>query len=553
MGNAGVLAGTPYLAFYPAVVAVAGFCGMGPGLLATVGTLLCVDLVFDATPGWIDFRNLTVLGRAVIFLAGGIGISVVAGMQREGQARERKQAHDLAEVVRLLDLATVLVRGLDDRIRRWSTGCQRLYGFTAEKALGRNSHELLRTRFPEPLETIRSTLVGTGRWEGELVHTRADGREIVVASEWVLWREAAGQPAAILEANTDITDRKHAEEELHRLNRTLKAMRNSSQAMVRVTEESEYLDQVCRMVVDDCGHAMVWIGYAEDDVGKTVRPVAWAGFEEGYLETLNITWADTERGRGPTGTAIRTGKPSACRNMRTDPGFEPWREQAIRRGYASSIVLPLLSDGKAFGAITIYSREPDSFSTDEVGLLSELADDLAYGITAIRLRIAHARAEDAVQQSEKRYRGLVELSPDAIFVNRDNRIVFVNPAALQLFGAVAAEQLVGKSPVDLFHPDYHDIVQEWIRRVLAGEVVSLTEGENRAVGRRGAGRRDGRFAYTSIARGRRTRSFSATSPTASAPRSSCGFKGPPFIPQPMPLSSPVGTARFNGSTRLSRD
>ena len=84
---------------------------------------------------------------------------------------------------------------------------------------------------------------------------------------------------------------------------------------------------------------MRWCGsaIAENDENKTVRPVAHAGFEEGYLETLRITWADSERGRGPTGTAIRTGQPSMCRNMLTDPAFLPWREEAIKRGYASSL------------------------------------------------------------------------------------------------------------------------------------------------------------------------------------------------------------------------
>ena len=126
---------------------------------------------------------------------------------------------------------------------------------------------------------------------------------------------------------------------------------------------------------------MVWIGYAEQDEAKTVRPVAQAGFEKGYLETVNITWADTERGWGPTGTAIRTGKPSSCKNMLTDPNFKPWREEAIKRGYASSAVFPLIAAGKAFGAITIYSTAPDSFSEKEAQLLSEMADDISYGIT----------------------------------------------------------------------------------------------------------------------------------------------------------------------------
>jgi PAS domain S-box-containing protein len=220
---------------------------------------------------------------------------------------------------------------------------------------------------------------------------------------------------------------------------------------------------------------MVWVGFAEEDEGKTVRPAAQAGYEQGYLETLNVTWADTERGRGPTGTAIRTGQSSMCRNMQTDPRFAPWRPEAIKRGYASSLVLPLLADGRAFGALTIYSRQPDGFSEAEVRLLTALAGDLAYGIIALRLREAKARAEEAQRQSEERYRGLVELSPEAVFVNRSDRIVLVNPAALELFGASSAEQLLGKSPFEVFHPDCHAIMRERIGKLLAGQRAPVLE------------------------------------------------------------------------------
>jgi signal transduction histidine kinase len=149
---------------------------------------------------------------------------------------------------------------------------------------------------------------------------------------------------------------------------------------------------------------MAWIGFAENNAAKSVRPSAHAGFEEGYLETLNITWADTERGRGPTGTAIRTGAVIACRNMLTDPAFAPWREEAIRRGYASSIVFPLRAHGETFGALNIYSREADPFSEAEVGLLTEVADNLAYGIQVLRTRESRDSAEKALRASEERVR-----------------------------------------------------------------------------------------------------------------------------------------------------
>ena len=130
-----------------------------------------------------------------------------------------------------------------------------------------------------------------------------------------------------------------------------------------------------------------------------MRPAAQTGFEEGYLETLNITWADTERGRGPTGTAIRSGKYCTAKNILTDPHFAPWREAAIQRGYASSVALPLIAEGQTLGALNIYAVEPDAFDADEVNLLTELADDLAFGIVALRTRAERERAEEALRQA----------------------------------------------------------------------------------------------------------------------------------------------------------
>jgi PAS domain S-box-containing protein len=257
--------------------------------------------------------------------------------------------------------------------------------------------------------------------------------------------------------------------ELSILNRTLSALSKSSQAMMRAEDESVYLEEVCTIVVQDCGYDMVWIGFAKDDDAKTIRPVAHAGFEEGYLDTLKLTWADTERGRGPTGTAIRTGKPSTCTNMLTDPNFTPWREAAIRRGYASSIVFPLMSAGKAFGAINIYSRDPDPFSPDDKRLLSELADDLSHGIMAIRLRAAHKKAEEAYRETSNYLQNLFDHANAPIIVwDPDFRITQFNRAFEHLTGH-SAESVIGKRLDLLFPAGTLDLSMSRIEQTLSGE------------------------------------------------------------------------------------
>jgi PAS domain S-box-containing protein len=197
-------------------------------------------------------------------------------------------------------------------------------------------------------------------------------------------------------------ERYRAETQLRRLNRTNRALSRCNEALIRATDESTLLQQICDLVIEEAGYRLCWVGLAEHDAAKSVRPVAQAGFDAGYLDTLHLTWADTERGRGPTGTCIRTRQTVLSKHIATDPTMLPWRAEALKRGYASSVAIPLSADAVAFGAISIYAPEPEAFGPEEVKLLTELADDLAFGITALRTRRERARAEVALRETEKR-------------------------------------------------------------------------------------------------------------------------------------------------------
>jgi PAS domain S-box-containing protein len=116
---------------------------------------------------------------------------------------------------------TIFVRDMDNVVMYWNRGAQELYGWTPEKAIGRRSHDLLRTAFPAPIDDIHAELLRTGRWEGELKYTKADGTEVVVSSRWSLRRDQQERAVAILETNNDITERKRREEDVQRLNQEL--------------------------------------------------------------------------------------------------------------------------------------------------------------------------------------------------------------------------------------------------------------------------------------------------------------------------------------------
>ena len=119
----------------------------------------------------------------------------------------------LREQASLLEIThdAVIVRDMNDVIRFWNRGAEFLYGWSRDEAVGKVLYELLRTEFPAPLADIKTALVRNDRWEGELVDTKRDGTEVVVASRWSVQRDSAGRPVAILETNNDVTKRKLAE------------------------------------------------------------------------------------------------------------------------------------------------------------------------------------------------------------------------------------------------------------------------------------------------------------------------------------------------------
>ena len=215
-----------------------------------------------------------------------------------------------------------------------------------------------------------------------------------------------GQLARAFDEMAGALEVRHAElqrtqRELQRVNRALRVLSASNHALIRATGEAELFDTVCRTAVHAGGYRMAWIGFAEEDEAKRVRPVAWTGHEDGYLGAISVTWADEAQGQGPVGTAIRMATPRVVQHIATDPSFAPWRVEAARRGYGSIIALPLIAKEGPFGVLVIYASEPDAFDSEEVTLLTELAHDLAYGIAALRTQEAKLRAETEVERQRE--------------------------------------------------------------------------------------------------------------------------------------------------------
>jgi PAS domain S-box-containing protein len=246
----------------------------------------------------------------------------------------------------------------------------------------------------------------------------------------------------------DITKRKLSDLALANTHRALEMLSRSSMAVNRMEDEASLLAEVCRVAIDVGGYRMAWVGYAQDDEKRSIQPMANAGYETGYLASIEVSWCEGEAiGQGPAGRAIRSGQPQQMSDISCGDTFY-WHDAALQRGYRSTIALPLRDAGRSLGVLCLYRGDVEYFIPDEVKLLEELADNLAFGIGSLRARLERDRSQEAARQAVVKLReqaSLLDRTQDAIVVrNLDRTLRFWNKGAERLYGWTA-DEVLGKT------------------------------------------------------------------------------------------------------------
>jgi PAS domain S-box-containing protein len=316
----------------------------------------------------------------------------VAGLRclfRDITARQQAE-EQLKNLTTLLDLAQdgIMITDMDTKIRYWNRGAEAMYGWASAEVLGQVASTVLHTHLPRPWEEIRAEVLHQGHWEGELEDRRRDGTRLVVASRWTVQRDAAGQPVAFLGINTDITERKRAEEALHRSATRLEILHVIDQAILRAQSPQATAEAALRQLrhLIPCWGADVMLF---DWEAKQAIPFATAAGEE--TTSLAGDRVTLEAIGGEDLEALRAGRVHVVEDILHLPTPPPAVRARQVAGAQSYVRVPLLVQEALFGSLDLWDDRPSAFTPEQVEIACEVADELA-------VALQHARLLEQVQR-----------------------------------------------------------------------------------------------------------------------------------------------------------
>ena len=311
-----------------------------------------------------------------------------AALQSQAQRAELEHQAITRHFEDLTRLArdVIFLSDQDGRIIEANEAASVVYGYTHEEFRGMPASELRPPEARQGYEDAWRRYASPGGDLIETVHRRKDGTTFPVeVSGRVLLVGGQEFHQAFVR---DISERRDLQRQVARLSRVRTALQAGTSALLRARDETEIYERLCGVLVREGGYVMANVSEPIDDADKSVRIVAVAGVDDGYLAQARLSWGDGPRGQGPTGTALRSGEVQVNQDFLTNPKAAPWRDEAMKRGFRSSICLPLKHGDRTFAVFTLYAAEPEAFDEDEVTLLEALSSDLAFAALSARQRRA---------------------------------------------------------------------------------------------------------------------------------------------------------------------
>jgi len=378
---------------------------------------------------------------------------------------ERKQAeialrNEKDRIRTILDMVgdPIFVKDNDHRITLANQAFYDLFGMDEKSVIGNTLVEAVPENERQSFLQVDRTVLDTGipNLQEEELTVGDYTRSIITRKKRFI--DKFGK-SFLVSSIHDITERKLAEDKITKANRVYSLISQINQTIVRTRDRDELFKESCRVAVDFGQFQMAWIGLNDDET-KSVNPYAFAGNEDGYLSVIpKLSITDVPEGRGPTGTAIREGKHFVCNDIENDPRMVVWKDEALKRGYRSSIALPIKLYGNIIGAFTLYASTTHFFDQEEINLLNEVASDISFALDSIENEKKRENAETALAGSMEKFRALVESSSDLIWeTNLEGEYTYLSPQIEDILG-YPAESLLNRSPFTYIIEEEQDDVK----------------------------------------------------------------------------------------------
>ncbi|MBF0343744.1 MAG: PAS domain S-box protein [Nitrospirae bacterium] len=445
----------------PATMAVQGQRGVVEGVDYREQPVLAAIMPIQDTPWFIiskidqdeiyaPIKSLSRVAAIIIALLltlAGMGVTAVWYRREIYTAKvfERRLERERDLLRMYLDILGVMVVLLDVRGRVAlinKKGCE-ILAYKEEEIIGKDWFDNF---LPQNMrvtvkgvfdQIITGDVAGVEFYENPILRNTGDERIIHWHNTYI--KDDDGKIINLLSSGEDITELKQMQQKLVRANRLYAVLSQINQTIVQLKDEAALFNEICRICIEYGEFTMAWVGLIDREI-RLVKPAAYAGLVDGYLNEIQISIDDTPEGLGPTGTAIRTGMYSICNDVLTEPRMAPWREQALKRGYLSSAAFPIHVQGEVIAALSLYSCQKGYFQEAECKLLEEVAVDISYAIEILERERAQKRAEVTIERQLKRNKMILDTAINGfILVDLKGNVKEVNPAFSDLLGYTSEE------------------------------------------------------------------------------------------------------------------
>ena len=373
-------------------------------------------------------------------------------------AAERSPAELTAELeilrtVLALTKARIAYQDREGRYLYATEATARAIGIPVKQMLGRTLEELgVSAVVRRQIDDLRQKLNDTGQPVHDVVGF-AMGR---IPTESELYAEPVVGPDGEIVGNVstswDVTELRNAVRRIDQLDRVRAILSETNQAIVRTRDAGQLLAEACRIAVDRGHFELAWVGLAEPN--GDVRVAARAGRDAAVLDSILVSVRDEPSGHGVVGRAVRENLPAMVENAIDDDRMALWRSQLAGHGMRTAAAFPISMHGRAIGAFALYSSVRGFFDAEEMSLIAELAADISYALESLEAEEGRRKAEEALRDSEQRYRELFEKNPNPMWVYEVDTLRFlaVNDAAIAGYG-YSRDEFLGMTLADIRPPE----------------------------------------------------------------------------------------------------